>query len=78
MKRVIGMDIHRTFAEMVFWEAGQLHPAGRVDMTDELRRYVLYRFVEEGRDVWLIDDLESEPRPLDQAAFERALMSYLR
>jgi transposase len=33
MKRVIGMDIHRTFAEVVFWEAGRLRPAGRVDMT---------------------------------------------
>jgi hypothetical protein len=52
--------------------------AGRVDVTDELRRYVLYRFQEGSRDVWLIDDLESEPRPLDQEAFERALMSYLR
>ena len=31
--RVIGMDIHRTFAEVVFWEAGQLRPAGRIDMT---------------------------------------------
>ena len=30
MRRVIGMDIHRTFAEVVFWEAGQLRPAGRV------------------------------------------------
>src|SRR5260370_31026652 len=29
---------------------------GRVDVTDELRRYVLYRFDEGGRDVWLIDD----------------------
>jgi transposase len=27
------MDIHRTFAEVVFWEAGRLRPAGRVDMT---------------------------------------------
>jgi hypothetical protein len=52
--------------------------AGRVDITDELRRYVLYRFQEGGRDVWLIDDLQSEPKPLDQGAFERALMSYLR
>jgi hypothetical protein len=53
--------------------------AGRVDMTDELRRYVLYRFQEDGRDVWLIDDLESEePKPLDRDAFERALISYLR
>jgi hypothetical protein len=33
MKRVIGMDIHRTFAEVVFWEAGQLRHTGRVDMT---------------------------------------------
>ena len=33
MGRVIGMDIHRTFAEVVFWEAGRLRPAGRVDMT---------------------------------------------
>lgn len=33
MRRVIGMDIHRTFAEVVFWESGQLRPAGRVDMT---------------------------------------------
>lgn len=52
--------------------------AGRVDMTDELRRYILYRFQEDGRDVWLIDDLESEAKPLDQEAFEKALMSFLR
>ena len=52
--------------------------AGRVDITDELRRYVLYRFQEDGGDVWLIDDLESGAKPLDQEAFERALMSYLR
>ena len=33
MRRVIGMDIHRTFAEVVFWEAGKLRPAGRISMT---------------------------------------------
>ena len=33
MQRVIGMDIHRTFAEVVFWEAGRLRQAGRIDMT---------------------------------------------
>jgi transposase len=27
------MDIHRTFAEVVFWEDGNLRPAGRVSMT---------------------------------------------
>ncbi len=29
MQCVIGMDIHRTFAEVVFWETGRLRPAGR-------------------------------------------------
>jgi transposase len=33
MRRVIGMDIHRTFGEVVIWEDGKLHRAGRVDMT---------------------------------------------
>lgn len=33
MRRVIGMDIHRTFAEVVFWEEGRLRHFGRVDMT---------------------------------------------
>ena len=33
MRRVIGMDIHRTFAEVVFWEEGKLRPAGRIGMT---------------------------------------------
>ncbi len=33
MRRVVGMDIHGTFAEVVFWESGQLRPAGRIDMT---------------------------------------------
>src|ERR671938_1643977 len=33
MKRVIGMDIHRTFAEVAVWGDGRLRPAGRVDMT---------------------------------------------
>src|SRR4051812_1795345 len=33
MKRVIGMDIHRTFAEVGVWEDGRLRPHGRVDVT---------------------------------------------
>src|SRR3712207_7455593 len=33
MRRVIGMDVHRTFAEVVAWEDGRLRPAGRGDMT---------------------------------------------
>jgi hypothetical protein len=33
MRCVIGMDIHRTFAEVVFWEDGRRRWHGRVDMT---------------------------------------------
>jgi transposase len=33
MRRVIGMDIHRTFAEVVFWEEARLRHRGRIDMT---------------------------------------------
>ena len=33
MRRVIGIDIHRTFGEVVIWDNGELRPAGRVDMT---------------------------------------------
>ena len=33
MRRVIGIDTHRTFGEVVFWEQGRLRRAGRVDMT---------------------------------------------
>jgi len=33
MRRVIGIDIHRTFGQVVFWEDGRLRPAGRIDMT---------------------------------------------
>src|SRR3954462_12863793 len=33
MRRGIGMDIHRTFGEVVIWEDGKLRHAGRVDMT---------------------------------------------
>ena len=33
MRRVIGIDVHRTFGEVVVWERGVLRHAGRVDMT---------------------------------------------
>ena len=33
MRRVIGIDTHRTFGEVVIWEDGRLRHVGRVDMT---------------------------------------------
>jgi hypothetical protein len=53
--------------------------AGRMDITDEIRRYVLYRIQDGEKYHWVIDDLTSgEPVPLDRARFEEALVSYLR
>ncbi|MGX9576972.1 hypothetical protein [Mesorhizobium sp. f-mel] len=34
--RIIGLDIHRAFAEAVAWEDGRLRRLGRVDMRREL------------------------------------------
>ena len=33
MRRVIGIDVHRTFGEVVIWETGLLRHQGRIDMT---------------------------------------------
>ncbi|WP_265440534.1 hypothetical protein [Bradyrhizobium sp. SEMIA] len=33
MRRVIGIDVHRTFGEVVFREDGRLRHAGRIDIT---------------------------------------------
>ena len=33
MRRVIGIDVHRTFGEAAIWEDGVLRHVGRVDMT---------------------------------------------
>ena len=34
--RIIGLDIHRAFAEAVAWEDGKLKRLGRVDMRRDL------------------------------------------
>jgi hypothetical protein len=33
MRRMIGIDVHRTFGEVVFWENGRFRHASRIDMT---------------------------------------------
>ncbi len=34
--RIIGLDVHRAFAEAVAWEDGKLERLGRVDMRREV------------------------------------------
>ncbi len=52
--------------------------AGRVDMTDNSRRYYLYRTLGARGDEWFIEGPpDDEPRPLTREAFETAVLSYL-
>ncbi len=52
---------------------------GRVDITDELRRFVLYRFGIGENEKWYVDDptLTSELEELSAKRFESILLSYL-
>ena len=49
-------------------------------MTDEIRRYVLYRFGQGADERWVIDDpaASGPPQPLTADLFESALLSYFR
>lgn len=59
------------------WKAPE-RAAGRVDLSNELKRYVLYRFKADPDDVWMIDDLTTGMKLFDREQFEAALMSYLK
>ena len=52
---------------------------GRVDITDEVRRYILYRFTKNNVDNWFIEGPDAGAlKPLNQEAFEAALTSYFK
>ncbi|ESX84744.1 hypothetical protein X755_31505 [Mesorhizobium sp. LNJC405B00] len=59
--RIIGLDIHRAFAEAVAWEDGRLRRLGRVDM----RRDLLDAFAAKLSldDVVVIERWATRPRP---------------
>jgi hypothetical protein len=53
---------------------------GRVDITDEIRRYILFRFSVNETDQWYIDDIASDEglMPLTAERFCTAILNYLR
>jgi hypothetical protein len=53
---------------------------GRVDVTDEIRRYVLYRFGLGTEERWFIDDTatNTELQPLTAERLESALLGYFQ
>jgi transposase len=38
MRRCIGLDVHREFAEVAIWQEGLVRPAGRIETTSEALR----------------------------------------
>lgn len=52
--------------------------AGRVNLSDDIKPFPLYRFKGESDDIWMIDDLTTGMKLFDREQFEKALMSYLR
>jgi hypothetical protein len=38
MRRCIGLDVHREFAQVAIWEAGVVRQAGRIDTTPQALR----------------------------------------
>ena len=51
---------------------------GRVDLTDELVRYVLYRFTDTDGDSWFIEGPNDGLQALTRERFEQALMGYFQ
>lgn len=51
--------------------------AGRVDITDGERKYLLLRFVEAGQDHWFTVDEQSQTHPLDRHCLEMILRNLL-
>jgi hypothetical protein len=50
---------------------------GRVDMTAGPRRYILYRLIRDGRDVWYALDEQFRAAPLDRERLEAILQDLL-
>jgi hypothetical protein len=50
---------------------------GRVDITDGVRKYILYRSLQDGQERWFLLDQDFRPHPLDRARLEAALQDLL-
>jgi hypothetical protein len=50
---------------------------GRVDISDGMRKYILYRTLRDGRDQWYVLDEQYKATVLDQARFEEIMQNLL-
>ncbi len=54
-----------------------MHAEGRVDITDGVRRYILYRTLKDEREGWFVLDERFRAAPLDRARLEEILQDLL-
>jgi hypothetical protein len=57
--------------------ASRIPAEGRVDITDGVRRYILYRTLQEGKVSWYVLNERFEATPLDRARLEAILQDLL-
>jgi hypothetical protein len=50
---------------------------GRVDITDGVRKYMLYRTLKDGQEIWYAVDERFQAAPLDRSRFEAILQDLL-
>ena len=50
---------------------------GRVDITDGIRKYMLYRTLKDGQETWYAVDERFQAAPLDRSRFEAILQDLL-
>jgi hypothetical protein len=68
-----------SIGSMVGDTLGESIHKGRVDLTDGVHKYMLYRKPSEGADAWvMVDDRTYQPKPLDRESFEAVVLSLLR
>jgi hypothetical protein len=56
---------------------GELRAEGRVDLAAGGHRYILYRTLQDGRDVWYALDDKFQPAPFDRSRLETILQDLL-
>jgi hypothetical protein len=70
----MGRDVRGSYRN----EAGtECRYEGRVDITDDLRKYVLYRIADEGSQAWIVIGNSGPPKRFDRAELEKILWDLL-
>jgi hypothetical protein len=58
-------------------EHGELRAQGRVDISDGVRKYILYRTLHDGQEQWYVLDEDFRAAPLDRGRLEAILQDLL-